>query len=317
MRVITPSSEAGANDDDRTAILTYRSAGNSALPLRERLGRTAGGPDLQGNFCSQMSEGIADWPTTLDPATICLTVDVEWAADAVVVDLCRLFDERGLRATFFVTHDGVTVPGHERGLHPNFRRNGESYRSLRQKSGSDLDGLGDERIYAEILAMTRKFAPEAKGLRSHSLHYDSALFGHYREAGLEYDCTYLMPMVGGLRPFWKERDIVAIPTYYADHFDLMSGVSHFELGRLGLDRPGLKVFDFHPNMVFLNASSEVQYEATKSFYRDPDRLLAARGQGRGIRSLLLDLLDEIVRRQLPTATVNEVNEQWRTTRKWV
>lgn len=263
-----------------------------------------------------MSEGIADWPTTLDPATICLTVDVEWAADAVVTDLCRLFDERGLRATFFATHDGVSVPGHERGLHPNFRRNGESYHSLRQKFGLDLDSLGDERIYAEILAATHRFAPEAKGLRSHSLHYDAALFRHYREAGLEYDCTYQMPMVGSLRPFWKERDIVAIPTYYADHFDLISNVTEFELDRLRLDRPGLKVFDFHPNMVFLNANSEALYMATKGFYHDAGRLLEARWRGRGIRTLLVELLDEIAGRRLPTATVGDVNRHWRSTAKW-
>jgi hypothetical protein len=268
------------------------------------------------NVRSQKSEGIADWPATLDPATICLTVDVEWATAAVVADLCRLFDERGLRATFFVTHVGVTVPGHERGLHPNFRRNGESYRAVRQKYGQEFDALSDERIYAEILAATLDFAPEAKGARSHSLQYDSALLQHYPEIGLEFDCTYQMPMVGGLRPFWKEREVVAIPTYYADHFDLISGVTEFELGRLKLDRLGLKVFDFHPNIVFLNANNEAQYHATKPFYRDSERLLEARWQGRGIRTLLLQLLDEIATRRLPTATVGEVNQHWRGTSKW-
>src|SRR4051812_6288632 len=72
----------------------------------------------------------ATWPPDLDPQTICLTVDVEWASAAVLDDLRTLFDQHGLRATFFVTHAGVDVPGHERGLHPNFRHNGDTYRAL-------------------------------------------------------------------------------------------------------------------------------------------------------------------------------------------
>ena len=44
-------------------------------------------------------------------------------------DLRALFDQHGVSATFFVTHAGVRLPGHERGLHPNFRQNGDTYRA--------------------------------------------------------------------------------------------------------------------------------------------------------------------------------------------
>jgi hypothetical protein len=67
------------------------------------------------------------WPSGLHPDTIYFTVDVEWAAEEVLADLRRLFD---LRATFFVTHAGVETPGHERGLHPSFQRNGDSYKQV-------------------------------------------------------------------------------------------------------------------------------------------------------------------------------------------
>src|SRR5215471_19613585 len=90
-----------------------------------------------------------------------------------------------------------------------------------------------------------------------------------------------MPLVGGLRPFWEHHDIVEIPTYYGDHFDLITGATGFDVARLWLARPGLKVFDFHPNIVFINAGSDADYQATKAFYRDHARLLAARRQGKG------------------------------------
>src|SRR5215469_15682713 len=196
------------------------------------------------------------WPCGLHPDTICFTVDVEWAADEVLADLRRLFDQHGIRATFFVTHAGVTVPGHERGLHPNFRRNGDTVRLLRQAAGGrNVDDMGDDEIHAHVVSTTLAFAPEAKGLRTHSLYYDSTLLPLYRRLGLEYDCSYRLPLVQSLRPFWMQHEVLEIPTYYADHFDLMTAATGFDVARLGLDRPGLKVLDFHPNMIFLNCGS--------------------------------------------------------------
>jgi hypothetical protein len=252
------------------------------------------------------------WPSGLDPDTICFTVDVEWAAAEVLADVRRLFDEHAVCATFFVTHAGVETPGHERGLHPNFRRNGDLYRGL---SGTGAVP-SDEEVHAHIVSRTLAFAPEAKGLRTHSLYYDSTLLPLYRRLGLEYDCSYQMPLVPGLRPFWKQHEIIEIPTYYADHFDLMTSATEFNLAGLSLDRPGLKVFDFHPNIIFLNASSTAQYAASKEFYHDPQRLLAARQPGKGARTLLLELLAAVSTRRLPMATVGEVNSHWRGVPKW-
>jgi hypothetical protein len=258
-----------------------------------------------------MSFLIRPWPEELAPDTICFSVDVEWAAAPVVQDLCRLFDERGIAATFFVTHAGVAVPGHERGLHPNFRRNGDTYRAL-----PDAGNRTDDEIHEHVLTTTHAFAPEAKGVRSHSLYYESTLLPLYNRRGIEYDCTYQLPLVEGLRPFRKHHDIVAIPTYYGDHFDLMTQASGFKVAGLGLDRPGIKVFDFHPNIIFLNAPNEAHYLATKRFYHDAERLRAQRYEGRGARSLAIDLLDHVAARRLPVATLGRVNALWRTVPAW-
>lgn len=256
------------------------------------------------------------WPSALDPDSICFSVDVEWAAAPVLDDLRRMLDAHGVRATFFVTHAGVAVPGHERGLHPNFRRNGDTMKRLAASHGGRTDHLPEEDVYRHVVDTTLAFAPEAKGVRAHSLHYDSTLMPVYRSAGLEYDCSFLTPLVPGLRPFWKEHGMVGLSTYWADHFDIMSGATGFELARLRLDRPGVKLLDLHPNIVYVNAADNAAYMATKPFYHDPDRLLAHRNPGRGIRTLLLDLLEHIVARGLPVATTGEVNALWRTVPKW-
>ena len=248
------------------------------------------------------------WPLELDPRTICFTVDVEWATDTVLDDLRSLFDERGVRATFFCTHPGIQVGAHERGLHPNYRRNGDQLKQL-SKTAPDL--LEEGTIYRRVLRATRDFAPEAKGARSHSLYYDSLLMPLYQEFGLEYDSSYQIPLVSGLRPFWKEYNVLEIPIYFADHFELKTGACGFRASALDLAAEGLKVINLHPNMVFMNCVSDAEYQACKPFYRDADKLLKARSAKRGVRTLACELLERVAQLNVPTRTLGEVNAIWR------
>jgi hypothetical protein len=236
---------------------------------------------------------------------------VEWAADAVLDDVRSLIDERGVQATFFCTHPGIQAGAHERGLHPNYRRNGDQLNQLRTQGGTGSDLLDEGTIYRHVLEATRTFAPEAKGARSHSLYYDSLLMPLYRELGLEYDSSYQIPLVSGLRPFWKEYGILEIPIYFADHFELKTGACGFRASALDLASDGLKVINLHPNMVYLNCASDAQFQACKPFYRNAERLLNARSGGRGVRTLLCELLERIAQLNVPTRTLGEVNAIWR------
>ena len=144
---------------------------------------------------------------------ICITVDVEWAHPAVLDDLHRMIDERGLRATFFCTHGGIDLPGHERALHPNFRGDGDCLKALVARDGPDA--LRDQAAaYRFVMAWFGAFAPEAQGVRGHSLHYDSQLLDIYRAHGIVYDSSYQLPLAAGLRPFWKEAGILELPMPY-------------------------------------------------------------------------------------------------------
>ena len=252
------------------------------------------------------------WPDGLAPDAVCLTVDVEWAHPVVLNDLVALFDAAGVAATFFVTHAGVTfAPQHERGLHPNFRRNGDTYRALLACRPPGSPALTDEDVHAFVLERTLSFVPEAKGIRSHCLYSETTMHWQFRNFGLEYDCSMRLPFVHSLRPVWQLHDVLGIPTYYADQIDLHTAATRFRVRGLGLDRPGLKVLDFHPNMVYLNAAEDSHYQATRPSYHDPDALLAARNPGIGVRTLLIELLEEIQAGRIVTTTVGEVNRLWR------
>jgi hypothetical protein len=252
---------------------------------------------------------VSRWPPELAPVPddlVCLSIDVEWACAEVLADTLALLDQRGLRATLFCTHPGVGAPGHERALHPNFRRRGDTMRAFRAAPGRD-DGPSDVEAYRHVVATTREFCPEARGVRAHALFYESDLLPVYREAGLEYDSSYFLPLVDSLRPCRKEHDILELPIYYMDHWDLGAGATGFTLADLRLDGPGLKVFDFHPNLVYLNCAGLAQYEASRASYHDAAALRRQRHAGRGVRTLFLELLDHLAGRGVPTMTLGEVN----------
>jgi len=252
-----------------------------------------------------------------DWGTVCFTVDVEWAHAAILQDIRDLFDGYGVRATFFCTHGGIDVGLHERGLHPNYRRNGTTLKELTTALGVRAAASIDEgTLYRHVLRTTLDFAPEAKGARSHSLFYDSVMIPIYREFGLQYDSSYQLPLTPGLQPIWKEYDILELPIYFADHFELKTGATGSDISLLHPERPGLKIMNLHPNMVYLNAVSDQQYLASKAFYHDQERLLAARFPGRGIRSMVLDLLEYVGSKSLPTATLGQINAEWRSRPKW-
>lgn len=234
-----------------------------------------------------------------DATAVALSFDVEWACDAVVADVVRALDDRGLPATFFCTHPGIDVGGHERALHPNFRRAGNT----------TLDGppgAGDADHYRDVLTATHGFAPEAVGTRSHSLFFDSDLLPLYRDRGLRYDSSYFLPLAPNLAPVERGFGIAILPVWYMDYWDLGCGATGFRVTDLSLDTPGLKVFDFHPNLIALNATSLAQYAACKSYYRDPERLYAARQPGRGVATLFLELLDRLAQRRFPVVPLKDI-----------
>jgi len=56
------------------------------------------------------------------------------------------------------------------------------------------------------------------------------------------------------------------------------------------NRPGLKVFDFHPIHVFLNTELLDRYDRTRHLHQKPGELIKHRFDGEGIRIRLLELL---------------------------
>jgi hypothetical protein len=214
-------------------------------------------------------------------------------------DLRAILEGTGVAATFFCTHESPGVrgllglPGVEAALHPNF-----------------LVPRLPQVVLSELLGLF----PGARGIRNHVLFYHSRLLPLLHRAGLTYfsnDIEFLEP---GLAPRDDWSGMLRLPIYFEDdvhlvHFDGAAEI--FDPAVLRLEEPGLKVRSFHPVHVFLNTRDLVAYQEVKARLRDPTVAASARVPGPGTRTLLLALLERLVRLRVRTATLGEVATSFR------
>jgi len=213
---------------------------------------------------------------------LCLTIDIDWAHDDVLADTLALVAEAGVAATWFVTHatpvlaDIRAVARQELGAHPNFN--------------ALLEGA--EGGARDVLRRMRDLVPEATSVRSHSLTRSSRLAVLFREDGMTHESNYFVPPSAGkgIMPWRDFSGLLQVPIRWEDDVRLLDtaiGEPSDHLGRLEL-----LTVDFHPIHLFLNTVTIADYEAARSFQRDPVRLLERRrppGSG-GSRDRLIALL---------------------------
>ena len=216
---------------------------------------------------------------------VLISLDIDWASDEIIEDSLRLLNERGIRATLFLTgRTGVDLTGHEIALHPNY-------------VGPDL-----ESPVAELLSLF----PDAEGVRSHALFFSYGLVDVYERLGIRYQSNVLAYKQEALRPFQISRKVAEIPIYFMDTIQLMMEPEQtlFDPRDLGLESPGLKVFDFHPIHIYLNTDCMARYTKAKPFYHQPRDLELLRNRDRpGVRNLFIGLLDALVTQQNATGPI--------------
>jgi hypothetical protein len=214
-----------------------------------------------------------------------LTLDLDWAPDAAIDEVAELLADRGLPATWFVTHASAAVDrlrghdGFELGIHPNF-----------------LPGSTQGTTPAEVLDHCLMLVPEATSMRSHALVQSTPLLAEVLErTPVEIDASLFLPGARNLEPVhyrWRGRTLIRIPYVWEDDVAIENGGPD---PRTLLDAPGLKVFDFHPVHVFLNSSSMETYRSISAGLPDVD-LAPHVEDGEGVGSVFRALLDQVAGR---------------------
>jgi hypothetical protein len=215
---------------------------------------------------------------------IFLTLDIDWAADDVLSDSIDVVEAAKVPATWFVTHETPLLgrlrsnPLFELGIHPNFNP---------LLAGERADG--DDA--ATVIDRLQKIVPEARVVRSHSMAQSSQLLQLFRNRGFTHDCNHFIPAQAGivLGPWLHWNGLIKVPYFWEDdvHCQSRQNTPMCELTQ----RPGLRVFDFHPIHVYLNTETMERYERTREIHHDSRALRAERsGDPAGARELLFSLL---------------------------
>ncbi|MEA2193854.1 MAG: hypothetical protein QOG42_288 [Solirubrobacteraceae bacterium] len=186
-----------------------------------------------------------------------LTFDIDWAADFMIDAIADELIEREVRATWLVTHASPAIDRlrerpdlFELGIHPNF-----------------LEGSSHGSTVAEVLDTCMALVPEATTMRSHALLQSSLILSHVIEfTQIRCDSSIMLPGAPNLAPVGfphAEGPLVRVPYFWEDDIEMVRPTPRWRLGENG-DAPGLRVYDFHPALVFLNATDTGPYRTLKA-----------------------------------------------------
>jgi hypothetical protein len=186
------------------------------------------------------------------PQPIALTFDVDWAPDFMIDAIAHKLIECAAKSTWFVTHASPAIDRlrerpdlFELGIHPNF-----------------LDGSSHGDTIAEVLATCMSIVPEARTMRSHALVQSSPMLAHVIEATqIRCDSSIMLFGASHLAPVGfphAEGPLVRVPYFWEDDVEMMRDPPGWTL-ETDVRTPGLRIYDFHPVHVFLNASDMGPY----------------------------------------------------------
>ena len=213
---------------------------------------------------------------------IYITFDVEWANDDVLNDTIDIMEENNISATFFATHQTKALDrirnnsSLELGIHPNFNK-----ALLCQES----------KPYSQVIEDALDIVPEAISYRSHCLTQNALISLEAARCGIRYDLNVYIPLEAklSLKPFYAPSGLITVPFFFEDDiYFFMSEkkkpvAEHFETDEL-------KVFNFHPSHIFLNANTNEQYDEYKKNIHDTEKLKEIVTHGYGARDFLNDVI---------------------------
>lgn len=238
-----------------------------------------------------------------------VTFDVDWAPDWTVSLCADACAKAGVSATFFATHASPVITElaaddrFEVGIHPNF-----------------LPGSSHGVTTLEVLRHCLEFVPGARSMRTHALVQSSpileAVGAHAPE--ITSDVSLFLPFHSHLQPVDcyvgdPLRRLVRLPYCWED--DVSPIWPGWSWDSPLIVPPGLAVFDFHPILVALNASSVATYRDLKTALGgrplsgvSPAEVASVAYRGAGVRTFLDRLLDQL--KGAKAVTASAVTGEW-------
>lgn len=209
-----------------------------------------------------------------------LTGDQDWAPDWALQAMLDETIGAGVPLHLFVTNrspvlDTANDPALTRGIHPNFL------------PGSSHGGTPEA-----VIAHCLELVDRPTTVRCHSFFENTPVLGKLFANGLRADSNLGLFGQGGLVPLIHCTGLLRFPVFFEDDvfFNLADGALSLEPLRSALFSPGLKILNFHPSLVGLNAPSQGHYDAARSELFGPASGPHLEFGGRGTRTILRELV---------------------------
>jgi Polysaccharide deacetylase len=211
-----------------------------------------------------------------------LSADLDWASEYCIEHFLSITGRFSIKPTIFVTHDSAALRRAARegrvelGIHPNFLQPSTHGESI----GSIIKHVLELAPRATSVRCHRHFAGREieRALTAHGLRIDSNTHGHLQ---------------GGLAPIELPSGLLRLPVFFEDDCHWTQDMTwRFRDHETDFFSPGLKILNFHPFLVSLNAPDAAFYHRHKRHIptltvSDAARL---RHQGDGIATFLIEAI---------------------------
>ena len=241
-----------------------------------------------------------------------LTFDIDWSPDYVIDNVAQTLINKGIKATWFVTHDSPGIRKllehndiFEFGLHPNFLPH--------TSQGSNEN---------EVMDYCTKLLPDSKIIRTHALFQSTYLLRKLvKEYQIEIDVSLFLPETPNLQPHMirfdsKNKELTRVPYFWEDDIELYNSSMSLSIKNPKYHVNGLKVFDFHPILIFLNSDSMHDFESLKKekpLYSLEENIVKdlINCKSVGVKNFFDELCDEILDKQKTSYTISEIVKKWK------
>ena len=215
-----------------------------------------------------------------------LTSDLDWASEDCVADFLQIADRFSIKPTMFVTHDSAIVRDAtasglaELGIHPNFL------------PGSDHGSDG-----ASVMDFVLRLAPNAIAMRAHRYIRSPEISSLIAARGLTIESNLCRHLARGIAPEILPCGVLRLPVFFEDDVHWTEGGEwNFDAYRDAFLAPGLKILNFHPFFVALNAPDAAFYRRHKQRIKSltGEQAKHFRHRGAGARSFLVEAITAVL-----------------------
>lgn len=231
-----------------------------------------------------------------------LTSDLDWCSEYCVENFLSIAERISIKPTIFVTHRSATIHEAARsgrielGIHPNFL------------AGSTQGG-SIEQIIEHVLEL----APDAVAVRGHRHFTNPEIERAFAARGLRIDGNTYRHLARDLAPIALPSGLLRLPVFFEDDCHWKARRSWQFLDHAAdFFSPGIKVLNFHPFLVALNAPGSAFYLRHKHRIRT---LTAAdarelRHQGDGVATFLVEMIGAIKQRGHRFVTLTDMAQNF-------